>query len=86
MGIRMMLFLNLEDVDLACVLQCLSSVAEPHPHNLSVIVEFSCDLRDLLACGQSVLLKVGVKDFNRLRRETSASFAFFGGFAANKLH
>ncbi|PWA28522.1 hypothetical protein CCH79_00020712 [Gambusia affinis] len=67
-------------------IQCLSSVAEPDPDHLSVIIQFSCDLCNLLACGQSVLLKVGVKDLDRLRRETGAPFALFGRFAANELH
>lgn len=39
-----------------------------------------------MACWQCVLLKVGVENFYCLRRETSASLAFFGWFAANELH
>lgn len=78
--------LNLEDVDLARVFQCLSPVAEPHSHHLSVIVQLSRDLGNLLARRQGVLLEVGVEDFYRLRREARAPLAFFGRFAADKLH
>lgn len=73
---RMRELLNLEDVDFACVFQSLSPVAEPYSHDLSVIVQLSCDFCNLLACWQRVLLKVGVENFYRLRCETSASLAF----------
>lgn len=78
--------LNLEDVDLACVFQRLSPVAEPYSHNLSVIVQLSGDFSNLLTRGQRVLLKVGVEHLYRLRCETGASLAFFRRFTANKLH
>lgn len=78
--------LNLEDVDLTGVFQRLSPVAEPHSHNLPVIVQLSGDFRDLLARGQRVLLKVGVEHLYRLRCEAGAPLAFFRRFAANELH
>lgn len=85
-GPRMRSMLNLEDVDLAGVFQRLPSVAEPHSHNLSVVVQFSGDLCDLLACGQSVLLKVGVQHVDGLRREAGAPLALFGWLASDELH
>lgn len=83
---RMRSLLNLEDIDLARVFQSLSPVAEPHSHNLSIIVQLSCYFCNLLACWQGILLKVGVKNFYCLRCETCTSLAFFGWFTANKLH
>lgn len=69
--------LNLEDVDLAGVFQRLSPVAEPHSHHLPVVVQLSCNLRNLLPRGQGILLKVRVQNFDCLRREAGAAFAFF---------
>lgn len=83
---RMRSLLSLEDVDFARVFQRLSPVAEPHSHNLSVIVQLSRNFCNLLACWQRVLLKVGVKNFYCLWCETGASLAFFGWFTADKLH
>ncbi len=83
---RTRVLLNLEDVDFACVFQRLSPIAEPYSHDLSVIVQLSCNFCDLLACWQCVLLKVGVENFYRLRCETRSSLAFFGWFTADKLH
>lgn len=80
------LLLNLEDVDLARVFQRLPPVAEPNSDHLSVIVQLSCDLRNLLARWQRVLLKVRVEDLNGLRREAGAPLALFGRFATHKLH
>ncbi|TNN57208.1 hypothetical protein EYF80_032542 [Liparis tanakae] len=70
----------------ATYLQRLPPVAEPHAHDLSVVVELSCHFCDLLTCWQGVLFKVGVENFDRLRGETSTSLAFFGWFTANELH
>ena len=78
--------LHLEDVYLAGVFQRLSPVAEPHPHHLAVVVELPCDLRDLLARGQGVLLKVCVEDLDGLRREAGAPLAFLGRLSAHELH
>ena len=78
--------LHLEDVNLAGVFQRLSPVAEPHPHHLAVVVELPCDLRDLLARGQGVLLKVSVEDLDGLRREAGAPLAFLGRLSTHKLH
>lgn len=80
------ILLDLEDIDLACVFQRLSPVAEPHSYNLSVIVQLSGNFCNLLAGRQCILLKVGVKNFYRLRREAGTPLAFFGRFTANKLH
>lgn len=78
--------LSLEDVDFAGVFQRLSPVAEPHSHHFPVIVQLSCNFCNLLACGQCILLKVGVKNLYCLRCETRTSLPFFGWFTANKLH
>lgn len=78
--------LSLEDVDFAGVFQRLSPVAEPHSHHFPVIVQLSCNFCNLLACGQCILLKVGVKNFYCLRCETRTSLAFLGRFTTNKLH
>lgn len=80
------MLLNLEDIDLARVFQRLPPVAEPDSDHLSVIVQLSCNLRDLLARRQCILLKVRVEDFYGLWRETGASLALFGWFATHKLH
>lgn len=78
--------LSLEDVDFAGVFQRLSPVAEPHSHHFPVIVQLSCNFCNLLACGQCILLEVGVKNLYCLGCETRTSLAFFGRFTANKLH
>lgn len=83
---RMRPSLSLEDINFARVFQRLSPVAEPHSHNLPVVVKLSCNFCNLLARWQRVLLKVGVKDFYRLRRETRASLPFFGWLASDELH
>lgn len=84
--LRIPSLLRLEHVDFACVFQRLSPVAEPHSNHFPVIVQLSGNLCDFLACGQSVLLEVGVQDFYRLRCETGAPLAFFGRLPTNKLH
>lgn len=78
--------LNLEDVDFAGVFQRLPPVAEPHSNDLPVVVQFSGNLCDLLARGQSVLLKVGVQHLDGLRREAGAPLALFGRLASDELH
>lgn len=80
------LLLNLEDINLARVFQRLPPVAEPNSHHLSVVFQLSCNFCDLLARWKCVLLKVRVEDLYGLWRETGASFALLGWFAAHKLH
>lgn len=82
----LLLLLHLKHVDLAGVLQRLPSVAEPHAHHLAVVVELLGDLRDLLASGQRILLKVGVEHLYGLRREAGASLALLGRLSTHKLH
>lgn len=80
------LLLHLKDIDLAGVLQGLPAVAEPDAHHLAVVVELLGDLRDLLARGQRVLLKVGVEHLDGLRREAGAPLALLGRLSADELH
>lgn len=84
--LRTLSLLRLEHVDFARVFQRLSPVAEPHSNHFPVIVQLSGNFCNFLACGQSVLLEVGVQNLNRLRGEAGAPLAFFGRLAAHKLH
>lgn len=77
---------DLKDIQLAGVLERLTPVAEPDPHDLPVIVELLSNLGDLLACGQRVLLEVGVKSLYGLGGKGGAALAFLGGLASHKFH
>lgn len=77
---------DLKDIQFAGVLERLAPIAEPDPHDLSVIVELLSNLGDLLACGQWVLFEISIEGLYGLRCEGGAALAFLGGFATHKLH
>lgn len=77
---------DLKDIQLAGVLERLAPIAEPDAHDLPVVVELLSNLGDLLACGQRVLLEVGIQSLYGLGGEGGAAFAFLGGLTSHELH
>lgn len=86
LGARLGLSRDLKHVEFAGVFKCLPPVAEPDPDHFAVVIELLGDFRDLLACGQGVLLEVGVEGFDGLWRERGAPLALLGGLAPHKFH
>lgn len=78
--------LGLKHVDLAGIFQSLSTVTEPDPNHLAVVVQLLGDLCNLLARRKRVFFEVSVEDLDGLRREAGSPFTFLGRFSSHELH